>query len=504
MSLNKSLTQLRRKTFDYVVPFEHENHAEYIISLAANFEKRGKSFLPVVDADSLGRELMRKGFDQFVSFNEFVEEDDCNNLNLSEELKRLAGVFSYSQLRDVIFPEWYTFGEPENVFYWKLVGCLRFYEHVFVKHEISCRFFIQYVGDHVRYSARRVASYTFSGQTLYCGSTLMFNRLNFTRDPRGVWAIEPNEIQPTNEERAFVENWIDKALQERKVIFPDPLEVFQPKIPGNAALLFLRFLWKNLADRQKKPGRTIKYIFRRHLLPYFEARLARNLYQQVDLKTTKYIYFPLHYAFDLALTSKAKPFVDQFYVIELLHRCLPVGYKLLIKEHPASVGTTSFLKLRKASQLPDVTLLPINANSHEIIERAEAVAVITSTVGAEALYQAKPLLTFGDTYYTGQEVTIDVRNLHEIQAKVRELLSFQPDRESIIKMFVRAYRDSYPINQTKLVDSHYSGSDKVVSEAFRRVAPTTVDAMIHYCEEKQNKDLVAATSAEPVLEAELV
>ena len=55
--------------------------------------------------------------------------------------------------------------------------------------------------------------------------------------------------------------------------------------------------------------------------------------------------------------------------------------------------------------MPNVRLVAPHTSSHELIRRAEAIAVISSTVGLEALLYGKPVLTLGQPFYSGYGVT---------------------------------------------------------------------------------------------------
>ena len=67
-----------------------------------------------------------------------------------------------------------------------------------------------------------------------------------------------------------------------------------------------------------------------------------------------------------------------------------------------------------AAQVPNIRIVPPLTSSHELIAQAEAIAVISSTVGLEALLYEKPVLTLGAPFYSGYGVTLDVSTTAEI------------------------------------------------------------------------------------------
>jgi hypothetical protein len=87
-----------------------------------------------------------------------------------------------------------------------------------------------------------------------------------------------------------------------------------------------------------------------------------------------------------------------------------------------------------------------------LIQRSQAIVVISSTVGLEALMYAKPVLTLGQPFYSGYGVTLDVDSFREIRDQVPALLEFQPERERILEFMHAAMRRCYP-GAPVLVDS---------------------------------------------------
>jgi hypothetical protein len=116
-----------------------------------------------------------------------------------------------------------------------------------------------------------------------------------------------------------------------------------------------------------------------------------------------------------------------------------------------SLGRNSIRLLRRLRERPNVRLVNPYTSSHELIRRAEAVAVISSTVGVEALLYEKPVLTLGQPYYSGFGVTLDVDSFAEIREQVPALLRFRPDPERIRRFLHLCMRQCRP-GQPLLVD----------------------------------------------------
>ena len=127
-----------------------------------------------------------------------------------------------------------------------------------------------------------------------------------------------------------------------------------------------------------------------------------------------------------------------------------------------SVGRNGLGMLRRLTRIENVRLLDPYASSHELIQRAEAVAVISSTVGLEALMYSKPVLTLGQPFYSGYGVTLDVDSFREIREQVPALLRFRPERERILRFLHAAMRRCYP-GAPVLVDSSNANAAALAS-----------------------------------------
>jgi hypothetical protein len=100
--------------------------------------------------------------------------------------------------------------------------------------------------------------------------------------------------------------------------------------------------------------------------------------------------------------------------------------------------------IHRLTRRPNIRLVAPRTSSHELIQRARAIVVISSTVGLEALLYGRPVLTLGQPFYSGYGVTLDVDSFRELRAKVTGVLDFQPDRERILQFLHAAMRSCFP------------------------------------------------------------
>jgi capsule polysaccharide modification protein KpsS len=158
-----------------------------------------------------------------------------------------------------------------------------------------------------------------------------------------------------------------------------------------------------------------------------------------------YVFFPLHVPNDTAVTVRAAPYQDQAAIVEYLaRRTLPTGVKLFVKPHPAAFDEFSVGTMRRIAALPNVRLVHPAINSHEMISKALACIVLTSTVGYESLLYRKPVVVLGKVFYRGYGVTSDVDDPSTLPEVVARAVSSPPDAESVLRFVHAAHQATYP------------------------------------------------------------
>lgn len=157
-----------------------------------------------------------------------------------------------------------------------------------------------------------------------------------------------------------------------------------------------------------------------------------------------FVYFPLHVTDDYKIKAVIPHCIDQASIAEQIADALPPGFDLVAKEHPMAIGHNPLRLLRRLRERPNVRLVHPKTSSHELIRESAAVAVISSTVGLEALLYRKPVLTLGEPFYAGYGVTLDLSSFAGIRAGVPDLLRFQPDPDQIDRLLHAAMRACRP------------------------------------------------------------
>ena len=113
----------------------------------------------------------------------------------------------------------------------------------------------------------------------------------------------------------------------------------------------------------------------------------------------RYVLYPLHYQPEATTLVLAPYFLNQLALIEDMAKSLPAGHRLYVKEHVISRGRWPLEFHAAIRRVPGVRLLGPTENTWSLLRGAAAIAVITGTMGWEALLLDKPAITFGRVFY---------------------------------------------------------------------------------------------------------
>ena len=116
----------------------------------------------------------------------------------------------------------------------------------------------------------------------------------------------------------------------------------------------------------------------------------------------KFILFPLQTDSEGAILLDAPLFTNQIEVIKQISKSMPIDYKLLVKEHPASFlrSWRSVGEYKELRDIPGVVLIHPSANSQELMKKSSLVISICSSSSLDAQFLEKPSIIFADTNFS--------------------------------------------------------------------------------------------------------
>ena len=214
---------------------------------------------------------------------------------------------------------------------------------------------------------------------------------------------------------------------------------------ANFSKLFNK-LYLKYVKKQKQEYEWISNHVWRGLRQYFNRKRTSSLYSAA-LPQQEFIYFPFHVQLDVQLTIRNPEYLNQLAFVELVCQVLPRKYKLVVKEHPASIGGFDASELTRIVKTNEnlVLLYPMT-NTYDILDKASAVITINSKVGAEAASLGHFVACMGHGFYWNSEIVHKLDSSADLVKWLEDLSHgkiAKVSQSSIEKYFSEIYRQSY-------------------------------------------------------------
>jgi hypothetical protein len=433
--------------------------------VGAELRRRGHEVSHVAFSRQAARVLRQRGFDAYC-LPDLVREAG-EPADPADEVRRIEASYEMPHIRDVYRADTACAGRPEEECVRRTVGHFRALERAFDL--IQPDVVVPEVGNETLRVAAHLIGLARGIPVLFLLYTIFPDPLRLSVDTLHAPIVDPAEVRELSpgeveEVEAFRREFVARARpirEHRRVLIETRrLKVFADHVQ--------RRLTEDRDNDYLRPGR----LLRTNAGEWARARAARPFYDRPADRP--FVYFPLHVTDDYKITRIIPHCVDQTSLVEQVADALPPGHDLVLKEHPMSVGRNSLALLRRLKRRRNVRLLPPATSTHELIRRAEAIVVISSTAGLEALLYEQPVLTLGQPFYSGYGVTLDVHSFAELREKVPELLRFRPDPELIRRFLHAAMRECLP-GAPVLVDRSEENA-VALAGSLERVAERAVEA----------------------------
>jgi hypothetical protein len=168
--------------------------------------------------------------------------------------------------------------------------------------------------------------------------------------------------------------------------------------------------------------------------------LAARYIAKDDIPTTDFAFFPMHAEPEVSLLVYGRPFLNQIEAIRLYAHALPIGYQLLVKEHPWMVGKRTTSYYEKLLEIPRVRLVSPAVEAKYLIQHAKLITVIASSVGLEAAMAKTPAITLGQVPFNvlPKSMLVHCRDVSAMPRVVRRLLDSHSHDEKALHAYVAA------------------------------------------------------------------
>lgn len=198
-------------------------------------------------------------------------------------------------------------------------------------------------------------------------------------------------------------------------------------------------------------ARVLSFVMRKHYI---------DIEQKSD---QKFVFFPLHAEPEVSLLVYSRPLVNQIEIVRMTALSLPADAYLLVKEHPWMIGKRKLSYYKKLMNIPKVRIVSPETTARKVIDSAVLTIVITGSVGLEAIFRRKPVITFGDCPFNvfPSEMVKRCRDLRSLPQLIKRIIENYKFRMDAVEAYIQTvYAKSVPVNlySTLLMKKHLEQS----------------------------------------------
>jgi hypothetical protein len=377
-----------------------------------------------------------------------------------DKIKRVEVTYGIDNIRRLLFHEKLTFNRfNEYELMKKLIAYDEYFVKLFAEYQINN--VVQELGGFIAplslfYRCRQVGvNHIFLEPALFKG------RLFFNVNTTGVNLKSFHCID--DKAKQYVDEYIDGYNRDKRIMIPSKDKHhlgsgLKKLINADNLGKLVKKIYHKYIKRENEEYNAIYNHIKRHTLMLLCRSLLKRYYSEPDY-SKKYIYFPLHVPLDFQLTVRDYKYINQIALAEYISNILPRGYYLYIKEHPASIGGYKYNAVKDLLKNHNVKLIKPEINSYDLINRSVVVFTINSKVGAEALMQAKPVVTVGSPYYGKSKNVIKIKDLKSLEKLDFRRLAAQNDIDFdfFYKVYVSSSKsDLYNNNNQNIKDFSFA------------------------------------------------
>ena len=158
-----------------------------------------------------------------------------------------------------------------------------------------------------------------------------------------------------------------------------------------------------------------------------------------------FVYLPLQFSPESSINVPNPFYIDQMRVIDEVVLNLSKGRYVVVKEHPAMMGTRSESFYKELKRKPGVLTISAGISSMDLIKRADLVVSVTGTAVLEAFLSGKPCCLLGDNFLSPflKENNKEIYCDEEIEEFLRRVFACSGD-------FIMYSPGAYTLKQTDL------------------------------------------------------
>jgi len=231
-----------------------------------------------------------------------------------------------------------------------------------------------------------------------------------------------SSVNVTETQIEYIHDDISKHKNQMLFGYYHSIKELVSRFPGDLYRLLTGYYIKNQGYRFL--GWYPAILRRTYIYKYFKKYGMRP----DDVQNYKLVFFPFHLEPEISLLFRSPEQNNSMEIISWISKSLPADTMLVVKEQPQAYGVRSRRYYENFRRIGNVVLASPEIHSWEWIKQSRIIATITGTVGIEAVYFEKPVLSFGKHQIINYLPSVRYVNTFEsVKDAVKELLPLTPD-----------------------------------------------------------------------------
>lgn len=272
--------------------------------------------------------------------------------------------------------------------------------------------------------------------------------------------LQSQEIKSNNKELAM--SYYKSCISNRVIYegnFIDKADTFfssfKRKIFGVPYNLFKKLCKQVLrgAGAHQSPNLFYNQIYKDVVVPLNKTKLKYLLKKYYvstkELENIEFVFYPLHHEPEIALSVYGKYYLNQIEFLRNVAQNLPINMKIIVKEHPRTIGQRKKSYYKKLLEIPNLMLIDPGVSPKIIMKYSSAVLVVSGFLGFEAIMNKRPVITVGFCPFNvlPDNMVKYVDNIKDVGRVIVDLIhSYSFNEKALINYITATIDMSVPVN----------------------------------------------------------
>ncbi|MGA8028863.1 MAG: hypothetical protein WB992_17110 [Bryobacteraceae bacterium] len=174
----------------------------------------------------------------------------------------------------------------------------------------------------------------------------------------------------------------------------------------------------------------------------FRHLANENFVFKKEIPPGRKVYFPLHVQPEYTTDVRAPFLTNQPALIDAIAKSVPIGYRVVVKEHPGMKGLRRSSYYRQFSKSYNVDLVSPSVDGHDLILGSDVNLTISGTTAWESILYEKPVIAFARLCYSYFDLVVHCDNMSDLPYLISGTIrDFRPNRNLLLK-FIWSFLDT--------------------------------------------------------------